>query len=141
MNAPAALAARFGTAAAIAVSGYIHADLYLNGGYRHIRMVGPAFLLQASGGFAVAMLLLVSGSIILRLGAAAVALGALGGFMLSRTVGVFGFTEHGFTPSPQAAISVSVEIAALLLLAAWQLASRERGKVVRAHPIGNKIGR
>jgi hypothetical protein len=126
MNAPAALAARLTTAAAIAVSGYIHADLYLNSGYRHIHTVGTAFLLQAGGAFAVTLLLLVSGSVIVRLGAAAVALGALGGFTLSRTVGVFGFTEHGFTPSPQAAISVTVEVAALLLLAAWQLALHER---------------
>jgi hypothetical protein len=36
MNAPAALAARLSTAAAIAVSGYIHANLYLNSGYQHI---------------------------------------------------------------------------------------------------------
>ncbi|MCW2917698.1 MAG: hypothetical protein JWN52_5766 [Actinomycetia bacterium] len=126
MNARAAFTARLTTAAAIAVSGYIHADLYLNSGYRHIHIVGTAFLLQAGGAFAVTLLLLVSDSAIVRLGAAAVALGALGGFTLSRTVGVFGFTEHGFTPSPQAAISVIVEVAALLLLAAWQLALRER---------------
>ncbi|GAA4225723.1 hypothetical protein FHR32_002282 [Streptosporangium album] len=78
MKASAALAARLSTAAAIAVSGYIHADLYLNGGYRHIHIIG-----------------------------------------------IFGFTEHGFTPSPQAAISVIVEVAALLLLAAWQPAMRK----------------
>jgi hypothetical protein len=126
MNAPTALAARLTTAAAIAVSAYIHADLYLSGGYRHIPTIGTAFLLQTSGGFAVTLLLLVTDSPVARLGAAAVALGALGGFTLSRTIGIFGFTEHGFAPSPQAAISVTVEVAALLLLAAWQLALRER---------------
>ena len=134
MNAPAALAVRLTTAATIAVSSYIHADLYLNSGYRYIHTIGRAFLLQASGGFAITLLLLVSGSVIVRLGAAAVALGALGGFTLSRTVGVFGFTEHGFTPSPQAAISVIVEVAALLLLAAWQLALRKRAGGVASPP-------
>ncbi|MER6176321.1 hypothetical protein [Streptosporangium sp. NPDC001681] len=128
MKASAALAARLSTAAAIAVSGYIHADLYLNGGYRHIHIIGTAFLLQAGGAFAVTLLLLVSDSAIVRLGAAAVALGTLGGFTLSRTIGIFGFTERGFTPSPQAAISVIVEVAALLLLAAWQLAVRKPAK-------------
>jgi hypothetical protein len=44
MKASAALAARLSTAAAIAVSGYIHADLYVNGGYRHIHIIGTAFL-------------------------------------------------------------------------------------------------
>ncbi|MET8050362.1 hypothetical protein ABZU75_22470 [Streptosporangium sp. NPDC005286] len=96
MKASAALATRLSTAAAIAASGYIHADLYLNGGYRHIHIIGTAFLLQAGGAFAVTLLLLVSDSAIVRLGAAAVALGALGGFTLSRTIGIFGFTEHGF---------------------------------------------
>ncbi|MFJ2030643.1 hypothetical protein [Streptosporangium sp. NPDC087985] len=57
MKASAALAARLSTAAAIAVSGYIHADLYLNGGYRHIHIIGTAFLLQAGGAFAVTLLL------------------------------------------------------------------------------------
>jgi hypothetical protein len=64
MKASAALAARLSTAAAIAVSGYIHADLYLNGGYRHIHIIGTAFLLQAGGAFAVTLLLLVSDSAI-----------------------------------------------------------------------------
>ncbi|MEU0480300.1 hypothetical protein ABZ260_14090 [Streptosporangium sp. NPDC006013] len=88
MKASAALATRLSTAAAIAASGYIHADLYLNGGYRHIHIIGTAFLLQAGGAFAVTLLLLVSDSAIVRLGAAAVALGTLGGFTLSRTIGI-----------------------------------------------------
>jgi hypothetical protein len=107
---------RIGAAACLAVSGYLHAELYLHG-YRTIAGVGPAFLLQASGSLAVAVLLLFSGPLILRLGAAALAAGALGGFALSRTVGVFGFVEHGLQPAPQALISVLVEVAALLLLA------------------------
>jgi hypothetical protein len=41
MKASAALAARLSTAAAIAVSGYIHADLYLSGDYRHIHPAHP----------------------------------------------------------------------------------------------------
>jgi hypothetical protein len=60
--------------------------------------------------------LLAAGPVILRLGAAALALGALGGFLASRTVGVFGFIERGFDPAPQALISVLAEIAVLLLL-------------------------
>jgi hypothetical protein len=107
---------RMGVALCLAVSGYIHAQLYTHG-YRTIPGVGPTFLLQASGSLAVGLLLLVSGPLILRLGAAALAAGALGGFALSRTVGVFGFVEHGLNPAPQALISVLVEVAVLLLLA------------------------
>lgn len=103
-------------AAALATSGYIHAQLYVSG-YRFIHVVGVLFLLQASASFAVAALVLAGGPIYVRVGAAGAAAGALGGFAASRTVGVFGFTEHGWEPSPQSLISVLVEVAALLLLA------------------------
>lgn len=106
---------RIAMALALGISGYIHAELYL-GGYRMIPVIGPAFLLQASGSFAVAVLLLAAGPLILRLGAAALALGALGGFLASRTVGVFGFIERGFDPAPQALISILAETAVLMLL-------------------------
>jgi hypothetical protein len=103
-------------AVATAVTGFVHANLYVDGGYRAIHVVGPSFLLLSSGAFAVAALLLISGSPVLRLGAAAVAAGALGGFAMSRTVGVFGFTERGLQPAPQALISLISELSALALL-------------------------
>lgn len=102
-------------AAALATSGYIHAQLYVTG-YRFIHVVGVLFLLQASASFALAALLLVGGPVYLRLAAAGAAAGALGGFAASRTVGVFGFTERGWQPSPQSLLSVLVEVATLALL-------------------------
>lgn len=108
------------TAAATAVTGFVHANLYVDGGYRVIHVVGPAFLLLSSAAFAVAALLLIGGSPVLRLGAAAVAAGALGGFVMSRTIGVFGFTENGLQPSPQALISLISELGALALLVSWE---------------------
>jgi hypothetical protein len=109
------------TAAATAVTGYVHADLYLNGGYRVIPTIGPSFLVLSSGAFAIAALLLIGTSPVLRLGAAGIAAGALGGFVLSRTVGVFGFTERGFQPAPQALISLISELGALALLLSWEV--------------------
>jgi hypothetical protein len=102
-------------AAALATSGYIHAQLYVSG-YRFIHVVGVLFLLQASASFALAALVLIGGPVYIRIGAAGAAAGALGGFAASRTVGVFGFTEKGWQPSPQSLLSVLVEVAALLLL-------------------------
>jgi hypothetical protein len=49
------------TAVATAVTGLVHANLYVDGGYRVIHVVGPAFLVLSSGAFAVAALLLISG--------------------------------------------------------------------------------
>jgi hypothetical protein len=107
---------RIGAAVCLAASGYLHAELYVHG-YRAIPVIGPSFLLQASGSFAVALLLLVGGPAIPRLGAAALAAGALFGFVLSRTVGLFGFVERGLDPAPQALLSLLAEVAVLLLLA------------------------
>jgi hypothetical protein len=119
------------TAVATAVTGYVHADLYLNGGYRVIPTIGPSFLVLSSGAFAVAALLLIGTSPVLRLGAAGIAVGALGGFVLSRTVGVFGFTERGFQPHPQALISLVSELGALALLLSWQVMLPSFGAVTR----------
>ncbi|MBS2546747.1 hypothetical protein KGQ19_07690 [Catenulispora sp. NL8] len=107
---------RIAAAITLTVSGYIHAQLYITG-YRFIHVVGVLFLLQASVSFTLAALLPLSSPLLLRLGAAGAAAGALGGFAASRTIGVFGFTEHGRQPSPQSLISVLVEVATLLLLA------------------------
>jgi hypothetical protein len=108
------------SAATLAASGYIHAQLYVDG-YRFIHVVGVMFLLQAAASFALAALLL-TGTVLrapalVDLAAAGTAAGALAGFVASRTVGVFGFTEHGFQPAPKALISVLVEAATLALLA------------------------
>lgn len=108
-------------AAALTGSGYIHGQLYLDG-YKYIHVVGVLFLLQAAASFALALLLLAAvifrPSVLVPVGAAGAALGALAGFAASRTVGVFGFTERGLQPSPQALLSVLTEIAVLLLLSA-----------------------
>jgi hypothetical protein len=98
-----------------AVSGYIHAQLYISG-YRFIHVIGVTFLLQASVSFAAATLLLIGGPPAVRVVAAGAAAGALAGFAASRTVGVFGFTERGLQPAPQALYSVLAETVTLLLL-------------------------
>jgi hypothetical protein len=116
MNPHLSLLLRVGAASCLAASGVIHTQLYLTG-YRSIPGIGSAFLLQASGSFAVALLLLLSSAAVLRLGAAALAAGALVGFIASRTIGVLGFVEYGLFPAPQALISVLVETTALALLA------------------------
>ncbi|MCM3920820.1 hypothetical protein ND748_03895 [Frankia sp. AiPs1] len=124
-------AAKVVVAALLAWSGYIHYDLYADHGYRHVHTIGPAFLVQAGGSFAVAFLLVVSvalpGSVLLSILAAGLSGGALVGFVLSRTTGVAGFEERGFTPSPDAAISVAVEIGVLVVLAAAAAVSRRFG--------------
>lgn len=61
-------------------------------------MIGAAFLVGASVAFAVAALILLGGPGWLCWVAAAVAGGSLTAFALSRTVGIFGFSERGWDP-------------------------------------------
>jgi hypothetical protein len=121
---------RLGLAVSLAVSAVSHSYLYVHG-YQHIPKIGTAFLIQASVSFALAVLILAGGPGWLRWAAAAVAGGSLVAFTLSRTVGLFGFSERGWDPSPHAAISVGAEVLTVLLwaggLVGWRVASRRPG--------------
>lgn len=108
---------RAGIAVSLAVSAASHAHLYIHG-YQHIPMIGTGFLAQASVSFALAVLILAGGPSWLPWAAAAVAGGSLVAFALSRTVGVVGFTERGWDPSPYAAASVGAEVVTVLLCVA-----------------------
>ncbi|MFF3002346.1 DUF6529 family protein [Kitasatospora sp. NPDC057940] len=146
-------ALRLVLAAALAASGYIHAQLYIDG-YRFVHIIGSMFLLQASTAFAVAALLLFAAPLLLRIAAVAIALGALAGFVASRTIGLFGFSERGLQPSPQAVLSVIAEVLILLVVGVWQASEAghvpSRSRVAEsgvgegdqaeglAHPVGHR---
>ncbi|MER5619351.1 hypothetical protein [Streptomyces sp. NPDC002215] len=106
-------------------------QLYIDG-YRFIHVIGPLFLLQASAAFAVAALLLLAAPLLLRI-AAAIAIGALAGFAASRTIGLFGFTERGLQPAPQALLSLIAETLTLLTVVAWQAFEVRRHRLTRPH--------
>jgi hypothetical protein len=116
---------RLGIAATLVVSGVIHADLYIHG-YKHIPTVGPAFLLQASMFCALAVLILAGAPEWFRWAGALLSVGTLIAFALSRTMGLFGFTERGWEPSPQAAVSVIAEVLTVVLVAVSVLSSRSK---------------
>jgi hypothetical protein len=124
-----ALALRVALAGTLSVSAEIHAQLYIDG-YRFIHDIGVMFLLQASVSFAVAALILFAAPLVLQAAAAGTALGALAGFVISRTVGLYGFTERGLQPAPQSLLSILAECATLVLLAVlasvtlWQRRTR-----------------
>jgi hypothetical protein len=119
----AGIVTKIGIATALAVGGISHAYLYIHG-YQHIPTVGAAFVVQASMSFAVAALILVGGPGWLRWAAAVLAGGSLVAFVLSRTVGLFGFSEQGWQPSPHAAVSVVAELLTVGLWAAYLIEGR-----------------
>ncbi|HEY1968422.1 MAG TPA: hypothetical protein VGH89_10780 [Pseudonocardia sp.] len=124
LASPPSTPARIASALCLASTGFMHAQLYVHG-YRAIPWIGPMFLLQAAGALAVGLLLLIAGPGVLRLAAVGLSAGALVGFVLSRTVGVFGFVERGFDPQPQALLTLLTELAVLALLA-WAPARQLR---------------
>lgn len=110
------IALRLALAVSLAASAISHAYLYIHG-YQHVPMVGMAFLIQASVSFSLASLIVAGGPRWLQWAAAAVAGGSLVAFVLSRTVGLLGFSEWGWESSPHAAISVAAEVLTVLLWA------------------------
>ncbi len=107
-------------AVAVLIGGLVHIELYFNKGYRSIPdpNLGRSFVLNGIASVAVASVLLIRRHAIVRLGGLAIAVGTLIAFYLSRNTdsGIFGFTERGFTPSPEAALALLVEIVALVVL-------------------------
>mgnify|MGYP000946972189 CR=1 FL=1 len=108
-----------GIVAGLLLSAVSHGYLYLHG-YRHIPLVGFGFLVLTSVFLALAMLIAFGGPLWLRLVAAVVSLGALGAFVLSRTLGLAGFSERGWQPAPHAMVSVLAELS-VVALTAWSL--------------------
>ena len=113
-------------AALLAVMGWIHLDLWLEG-YRSIDVIGPAFLLNVIAGFGLTLLLLVVPRALLpwvaALGALT-ALGTLAGLLIATTVGLFGFVET--TAASLWWESFWVEVAAVVVLTALALVTRPR---------------
>ena len=112
--------ARIAAAVLIAAGGAIHLELY-DSGYRSFpnASLGRSFIANAAASFAVALLIVVWRSIWPLLAGLAVTDGTLVAFALSRTDrGIFGFTEQGFSPSPEAALTLVTEIGAVVVLVA-----------------------
>ncbi len=113
-------AARLGAALAVFVSGLVHLQLYFDG-YRDFpdANLGRSVLLSVIASVVVAIALVVRQEVVVRLAAVALLVGTLTAFVLSRTdQGIFGFTESGLNPSPQAALALILEIVGIVLLAA-----------------------
>lgn len=111
-------AVRFAASVLIVIGGVIHLKLYRDG-YRHVpnANLGRSFLLNAAGALALGVMLLVRLSRSTILAALVLVNATLVAFGLSRTArGVFGFTETGLNPAPEAVIALVVEIAAGVLL-------------------------
>jgi plastocyanin len=141
--APAVLGtvARLAAAAAVLVSGLVHLQLYFDG-FRDFSdaNLGRSFLLNAIASVVLAVVLVFRRDVIVRIAAAGLLASTLIAFVLTRSdVEVFGFTESGLNPSPQALIALVAEVVGLVALGLTFVprigAGRELRPVV-AIPIG-----
>jgi hypothetical protein len=122
----------------VLIGGYIHLKLYFDG-YRDIpdANLGRSFLLNAAAALVVAVALVVWRSVWALVAGLVLVNATLVGFGLARTSrGIFGFTESGFQPSPEAAISVIVEIGAAANLIALLFVERREPAPARQPVIG-----
>ncbi len=83
--------------AALIVTAVVHAWLYFHAGYRHIPTIGPSFGAVVITAVVLALLVAGHGGAFLGVVSAGFLLSVFGGYLLSATVGLFGFTETGQT--------------------------------------------
>ena len=109
---------RIAAAVAILIAGLIHLDLYFDG-YRAIPDIGRSFMLNAVASAVIAAAVAARREWFVRAAGIGYAVATIIAFALSRRGdGLFDFREQGLNPSPQAGLSLFVEIAAIVLLAA-----------------------
>ena len=105
-------------AASLVASGIIHLKLWQDG-YRDFpdANLGRSFLLNALGSFAVAVAVVVWRHWLPLVAGLVIVDATMVAFGLSRATddGVFGFTENGFNPSPEAVLALAAEIVAAVL--------------------------
>jgi hypothetical protein len=99
----------------LVTSGLIHLHLW-DIAYRHVKTLDVLFLVQVVLCLLAALTLLVTRHLLVVLGAAALMAGTMVGFLLARTVGIFGF-RLTFTTAEAYTVLV-VEAAGVILLGA-----------------------
>jgi hypothetical protein len=88
---------RLAAAILLGAGGVMHFDLWREG-YRHIPRIGPLFMANFVMSIALAGALAVSRRRSFAVAGIALAVGSLAALVLSRTIGVLGFTEMIWTP-------------------------------------------
>lgn len=111
------------TAACVLLSAVVHLQLWAEG-MRDVAVVGPAFLLNAVGGFAVAVAVLAWPHWLPLLAACGFGAATLTAFIVSVTVGLFGVHEV-VTGVPQT-LSAGSEVGAMVFAVAAFLVERRR---------------
>ena len=118
---------RLPTATLLAVTGYVHFDLWRNG-YRALPNVGVLFLLTTITAAILAVLVLARPIRLVLVAVAAFSAASLGGLLLSRTtIGVVGYTEAGWSQDATATLAAEVGAVVAAAVLAVEVARERRG--------------
>lgn len=113
--------ARLAAATFVLAGGYIHIDLWRNG-YRAIEFIGPLFVANAVVSVLLAVALLVRPGALVAAAGVLFSVGSLVALVLSRTTGLLGFTERGW--SDMAVQATTAELGAVVAIALVVVARR-----------------
>jgi hypothetical protein len=102
----------------LVASGLIHLHLW-DIAYRHVKTLDVLFLIQVALALLAAVALLVTRHLLVVLGAAALMAGTLIGFLLARTVGIFGFRLTFSSGLAYTVLVVEASAVVLLVLTGW----------------------
>ena len=105
-------------AALLVTSGLIHLHLW-DIAYRHVKTLDVLFLVQVALALLAAVALLATRRRLVVLGAAALMAGTIAGFLLARTVGLFGFRLTFSSGLAYTVLVVEAAAVVLLVLTAW----------------------
>jgi hypothetical protein len=105
-------------------SGLIHLHLW-DIAYRHVKTLDQLFLVQVAAAVVLAVALLITRRLIVVLASLLLMAGTIVGFLLARSVGIFGF-KLTFTSGLANTVLV-IEIAAVILLAITAVLVRRSG--------------
>jgi hypothetical protein len=114
-----------GDAGLLVASGLIHLHLW-DIAYRHVKTLDVLFLVQVVLCLLAALALLVTRHLLVVLGAAALMAGTIVGFVLARTVGIFGFRLTFSSGLADTVLVVEGAAVVLLAVTAWLQITRKR---------------
>ena len=104
-------------------SGLIHLHLWaMPGGYRHVKTLDQLFLVQVVLAWLAAITLLVTRHLLVVAGSLLLMAGTIAGFILVRTVGLFGFKLPYSTGLANTVLVIEVVAVVLLAVTGWLLA-------------------
>lgn len=124
--------ARLAAATFALAGGFIHFDLWRDG-YRGIRYIGPLFVANAVVSVLLVLALLLRADVRVAVAGVAFSLGSLLALVLSRTTGLLGFTERGWTD--MAVQATTAEIGAVVAIALVMVTRRAPAPALAAVPV------